>query len=59
MWSSDSGQKVIIDDKIHGTMWYVDKYGDHHDVSQEEYQVLKTEDNVTVIRLEYAKHWHN
>jgi len=57
MWSSDTGQKVIVDDRTQGKMWYLDGDGDHHYLTDEDYQRLKSSPGVTLVVLEYASHW--
>jgi len=52
--ASDTGQIVIVENTLEGTVSYISPDGDHHLLTDEEYQVIKHKDNVTVVRLEYV-----
>jgi len=49
MMSSDTGQIVIVINMLEESISYVSPDGDHHLLSEAEYQMMKDKDNITSI----------
>jgi len=54
MMDDDTDQIVIVINTLQDTISYISPDGDHHLLTDEEYQKVKDRDNITVVRLEYV-----
>jgi hypothetical protein len=55
--SSEDEEIVLVDNRLEDQVFYISPDGDHHYLSDAEYQMMKARPNVTVITLEYVDNW--
>jgi len=55
--SSEDEEIVLVDNRLEDQVLYISPDGDHHYLSDAEYQMMKARPNVTVITVQYVDNW--